>query len=109
MNDGVKGVDPDLEKKVLAEAGEPNDRRRWSKELKVVLVMVGVGLVMNGVGLFMIYLTDKWDKERQANLIEDLDCINGERIAALEEGVSSYVGIPADAIIITPCNKEESK
>ena len=104
-------VDPALEEKVLqdaADASSSSDRRKgWSPEVRVLVIMLACGLMMNGVGLFAIWMTNYLDSRRNDNQVVQIDCNSAARLSELEEGVSKILDIPKDAIRIRPCDKKE--
>lgn len=76
--------DPELEAKVLQEAaaydGTIERRAGWSSELKTVVIMLSVGLVMNGIGLFAMWLTNYYDARRDAREVVQIDCNSRQAI-----------------------------
>jgi len=79
-------VDQALEDQVLQDAKDASDyvgadrRRGWSSELRAVIIMLAIGLVMNGVGLFAVWYTNYLDGLRSDRQVLQIDCNSRQAI-----------------------------
>jgi hypothetical protein len=103
-----EGIDPELEAHVLQQETERQEDAGhlsrhpdtgWPNGLKVVVILVCVGLIMNGLGLLAIIMTGR-------NIILNVDCNNADRLAEISQGLEKGGILKNGTITIKPCDKE---